>query len=318
MGLGVDRVLQFKVVTPDGQLRTVNKCTNTDLFFALRGGGGGTFGVVMESTHIVTPRIQVQSALALFEPTDPNIRSLVRVMAANSVQWATDGWGGIITPKSGVAIYANPVLNAATAAKSMAPLVAAVKLAGGNISFETSPSYPAFYNKFIATAQDPLGLPFAASSRLIPGSSFNNTQLIDAIVNSMFGALVPQILAVAPFSFKGYDNGTSVTPAWRNAVWHTTASNVWNFDTTMAERTSLYQGLEKVMNPIRKLTPGSGAYVNEADVYEPDFQNSFWGSNYPRLLQIKQKYDPEGLLDCWHCVGWKGPQDPRYKCYMAI
>ncbi|KAF8876324.1 FAD-binding domain-containing protein [Infundibulicybe gibba] len=318
MGLGVDRVLQFKVVTPDGQLRTANKCTNPDLFFALRGGGGGTFGVVMESTHIVTPRVQVQTASVTFDPTEANIRSLIKALAANSVQWATDGWGGTISPKAGGAFYANAVINATAVSKSMAPLVAAVKSIGGNVTFGTSPSYPAFFNAFIAPVQDPLGMPFTISSRLIPGSSFNNTQLIDAIIDSIFGSLFPQILAVAPFSFKGFDNGTSVTPAWRDAIWHTTANNVWNFNTTMSERASLYQGLEKVMNPIRKLTPGSGAYMNEADVYEPDFQNSFWGGNYPRLLQIKQKYDPEGLLDCWHCVGWKGPQDPRYKCYMAI
>lgn len=60
MGLGVDRVLQFKIVTPDGKYRTVNKCQNQDLFFALRGGGGGTFGVVIESTFLVTPKVEVQ------------------------------------------------------------------------------------------------------------------------------------------------------------------------------------------------------------------------------------------------------------------
>lgn len=60
LGLGIDRVLQFKIVTPDGKLRTVNKCQNKDLFFALRGGGGGTFGVVLESTFIVTPKVEVQ------------------------------------------------------------------------------------------------------------------------------------------------------------------------------------------------------------------------------------------------------------------
>lgn len=55
LGLGIDRVVQFKVVTPDGVLRIVNQCQNTDLFWALRGGGGGTFGVVMEATHRVEP-----------------------------------------------------------------------------------------------------------------------------------------------------------------------------------------------------------------------------------------------------------------------
>lgn len=55
-GLGADRVLQLRVVTPDGQLRVANACQNPDLFWALRGGGGGTFGVVMEATSEIIPQ----------------------------------------------------------------------------------------------------------------------------------------------------------------------------------------------------------------------------------------------------------------------
>lgn len=56
----MDRVLQFKIVTADGKYRTVNKCQNSDLFFALRGGGGGTFGVVLESTFLASPRVTLE------------------------------------------------------------------------------------------------------------------------------------------------------------------------------------------------------------------------------------------------------------------
>lgn len=47
--------LQFTIVTPDGRLRIANACQNSDLFWALRGGGGGTFGVVLETVHEVIP-----------------------------------------------------------------------------------------------------------------------------------------------------------------------------------------------------------------------------------------------------------------------
>lgn len=68
-GLGADRVLQYRVVTPQGKYLTANACQNTDLFYALRGGGGGTFGVVMESTFLAEPRpltIQVYVILFVF------------------------------------------------------------------------------------------------------------------------------------------------------------------------------------------------------------------------------------------------------------
>ena len=50
-GLAVDNVLEFDVVTADGSLLTVNSCNNPDLFWALRGGGGGTFGVVTRTVY---------------------------------------------------------------------------------------------------------------------------------------------------------------------------------------------------------------------------------------------------------------------------
>ena len=45
-GLGIDNVLAYKVVLANGTLVTADACTNSDLFWALRGGGGGTWGVV--------------------------------------------------------------------------------------------------------------------------------------------------------------------------------------------------------------------------------------------------------------------------------
>jgi FAD/FMN-containing dehydrogenase len=48
--LSADNVLSWEVITADGEHLTTNKDENADLFWALRGGGGGTFGVVMSIT----------------------------------------------------------------------------------------------------------------------------------------------------------------------------------------------------------------------------------------------------------------------------
>ncbi|KAJ7435283.1 hypothetical protein FB451DRAFT_1571614 [Mycena latifolia] len=53
--LGVDGALQFKVVTPDGVYRTANVFQNEELLFALRGGGGSTFSVVLQTTVLAAP-----------------------------------------------------------------------------------------------------------------------------------------------------------------------------------------------------------------------------------------------------------------------
>ncbi|HLY52610.1 MAG TPA: FAD-binding protein [Steroidobacteraceae bacterium] len=43
-------LIEAQVVTADGRIRTVNACRDADLFWALKGGGGGTFGVVTRLT----------------------------------------------------------------------------------------------------------------------------------------------------------------------------------------------------------------------------------------------------------------------------
>ena len=49
--------------------------------------------------------------------------------------------------------------------------------------------------------------------------------------------------------------------------------------------------------------PQSGSYANEADYFETDWQNQFWGTNYERLLAIKRKYDPGMVFRAHHGVG---------------
>ena len=43
-GLAADNVLELEMVTPTGEVVTANECQNPDIFWAVRGGGGGTFG----------------------------------------------------------------------------------------------------------------------------------------------------------------------------------------------------------------------------------------------------------------------------------
>ncbi|HTY43174.1 MAG TPA: FAD-binding protein [Thermoanaerobaculia bacterium] len=73
-GMAAASLLEAEIVTADGQVRIANACTNPDLFWALKGGGGGTFGVVTKitlATHelpelfgAVSGRIQARSDAA--------------------------------------------------------------------------------------------------------------------------------------------------------------------------------------------------------------------------------------------------------------
>src|SRR5580658_8159312 len=49
-GLAAAGLLEAEVVTADGKIRIANACTNPDLFWGLKGGGGGSLGVVSKVT----------------------------------------------------------------------------------------------------------------------------------------------------------------------------------------------------------------------------------------------------------------------------
>jgi FAD/FMN-containing dehydrogenase len=49
-GISAANLLEAEIVTADGVVRLANACTNPDLFWALKGGGGGTFGIVTRLT----------------------------------------------------------------------------------------------------------------------------------------------------------------------------------------------------------------------------------------------------------------------------
>ncbi len=54
---------------------------------------------------------------------------------------------------------------------------------------------------------------------------------------------------------------------------------------------------------VRKVAPNAGSYSSEMSFHTADWQRAAWGPNYPRLLKIKQKYDPDGLFTGHHQVG---------------
>ena len=59
----------------------------------------------------------------------------------------------------------------------------------------------------------------------------------------------------------------------------------------------------RASDEVSRLVPTPGSYVSESDFFIADWQEAFWGSNYPRLVAVKRKYDPTGLFFAHHGVG---------------
>lgn len=94
-GTGAGGVLQFEVVTADGEIRIANAAQNSDLFWALRGGGGGTFGVVTKTTLLAHPIPRTMGVLggSIKASDDQAFKSLLVQLSAFIPALVNPSWG---------------------------------------------------------------------------------------------------------------------------------------------------------------------------------------------------------------------------------
>jgi FAD/FMN-containing dehydrogenase len=79
-GLAAAGLIEAEVITADGKVRIANTCTNPDLFWALKGGGGGSFGVVSKLTLRVRdlPELAGGANFTVKASSDDAYRRLIR------------------------------------------------------------------------------------------------------------------------------------------------------------------------------------------------------------------------------------------------
>ena len=82
----------------------------------------------------------------------------------------------------------------------------------------------------------------------------------------------------------------------------------WQSERVPPIQTALSQARTAMMEAFPNVNenglPFSGAYIHETDYDDKDWIQSQWGNaTYAALKALKEKYDPEGLFICHHCVG---------------
>lgn len=105
---------------------------------------------------------------------------------------------------------------------------------------------------------------------------------------------------------------TSVTPAWRSAK-TTLYMTIMNLEANqLDEWNHAIRNVSTLADQVRAISPKSGAYINESDLIEPNWEENFWGmENYTKLKSIKQKYDPTGMFRVWNGIGGLRPESSR-------
>jgi FAD/FMN-containing dehydrogenase len=353
-GTAAASLLEAEIVTADGAVRIANAATNPDLFWALKGGGGGTFGVVTRLT-LRTHELPAMAGLvnaAIHAHSDAAFRRLIgRFVAFYVERLATPHWTDIVT------IGRNNRLNIsmgclgldqAQANAIWQPFFAWVAAAGDDYSFIQP------LRVFAGSARhrwDPDFLrsrfPGAVQTDDRPGAARDNiywTANVAEAGHYIFGyesvwlpaallaadrqdALADALVATSriwPMELH-FQKALASAPPDAVAATRDTATNPAVLDAFVlviigSEGAPAYPGLPgyspdlanarhdaaevaKAMAELRKLVPEPGSYLAETSYFERDWQKSFWGSNYPRLRRIKDKYDPDGLFFVHHGVG---------------
>ena len=95
LGTAAGNVLEMEVVSADGSVLVVNDHQHPDLFWALRGGGGGTFGVVTKVTYRTHAALTALGGVGatIRASSDRTYRALVAAVVDCMPGLATEHWG---------------------------------------------------------------------------------------------------------------------------------------------------------------------------------------------------------------------------------
>ncbi|KAH7099504.1 hypothetical protein BKA62DRAFT_308067 [Auriculariales sp. MPI-PUGE-AT-0066] len=316
--MGVDNVLQFTVVTADGEERTANACSEQDLFWALRGGGGSAFGVLTSVTYKTHPALSnVVIGGITWKGSNAVETNAVTVAAIKLFPTLSkSNWSAYLTAvpfgqgdSGALVIQPNSPFGGEVAAGNYtgvnATFASLFGLGGTNVSaqYYAFPTYYSFVDTVITDVA--IGVNSITGGRLLDENALTNKA--EAIVTmatadpTTSGAF--HLVAGGAVSTFAPDS-VALHPYWRKAFVSFNFGTGWASNTTAVVKEALKTSLTSKIQALALLVGEDAAsYTNEADAQEPQWRKAFWGPHYPRLLAIKSKVDPKNVFTCNRCVG---------------
>ncbi|KAK7436414.1 hypothetical protein Landi51_12591 [Colletotrichum acutatum] len=322
-GVAADQVLSMEVVLPNGKFVSVDEKKHPDLFFALRGGGGSTWGIVTSLVIQAYPKTPVTTLTYSFA-TSNNVStetfwSAVDVVFAQFPAYADAGmysyWSIMCAPATTCSFSMAPQwgndMDTAKLTAVSAPLFSNLSALHIPVADTKYAEFDGVLNTVINTwpaESEVVGAwNFHTASRLFPRSNWENGRKLAAQTKALRQSVEAAGMMLG-YNFKTAVNPSvnqtnAVNPAFRETLMHAMLGTAWGQEATPAEIAAANKNLVEMLQPWRESSPGAGAYLNEADINEPDWQQAFYGSNYNYLYQLKQKYDPWGLFYATTAVG---------------
>ena len=289
-GLTCDNLLEATVVLADGSAVTANAQSHPDLFWALRGGGGGNFGVVTRFVfrshpvgNVATYSMewpwadakQVIQAWQAFAPHAPDgLSCVLNVNAAAGTTHITSA-GQFFGSEPALRSLLAPLVNAGTptrfATTTRTFLGAVHYWAGGGGGRATFGAKSSISSAPLSSAGIDALIHSLEARRNTPGSGI-------VLLDSWGGAINRVPKAKTAF-------------VHRDALFSMQYLSYWGAGQAAANQAwlrSCYAALRPYVSPF--------AYQNYIDPELPNWQQAYYGTNLARLQQVKRKYDPHNVF----------------------
>ena len=299
LGLTCDHLIEADIVTADGRLRRCSESQNKDLFWALRGAGGGNFGVCtryvfetrpVDDVSIYDVSFSWRDAEAVFAAFQSIIGSAPNEFSARvgvGVPGTPSGRPG----EPGISILGQYFGPSAELRELLAPVLRVGRPKKELIEDRTFWQAKDYFFDNVPTEA------FAVKSVYLddPLGDAGVAALIDA-VERWPGSTNPDGAGAALFASGGAINeiapdATAFVHRRQFAVLAT--ESTWSAD---APAKVARANLEWIQDLAGALAPhvSRSAYQNFIDRSQPDWARAYYGKNLKRLTAIKRRYDPDG------------------------
>ena len=331
-GLGSDRLVGAEVVLADGRVVRCSRHEHEDLFWALRGGGGGNFGVVTAYDIDPVPVTGVVNFSLVWSWADAADVMLAWQRWAPAVDRRLTSWLGIFLPDAAPGTQAQVVAfgmwqgDAGGLDAPLAALTAQVPAAPLARSVEPLPYQTAMMRWWFCG-----GMTVDQCHRVGDGGGQLPRTLHQTLRGRMFDRVMPRkaverFLAAFDADRRAGQGRMSLAAAFGGA-----ANEPGRRDTAYVHRTSLFHvdctvtvtapqpSEEDIARSVRWADNGfrvldqfsnGESYQNYTDPRLGDFAEAYYAENYARLKRVKRRYDPDDVFRFAQSVG--GHTDDRH------
>jgi FAD/FMN-containing dehydrogenase len=288
-GLACDNLVSVHLVTADGKPVTASASEHPDLFWALR-GGGGNFGVVTSlefqlhpvgewlAGTVIYPRSQAREILRFQRDFAQSASD--RTMSFAALMSAPDGSPVIVLPIA----YHGPL---AEGERVLAPLRNLGTPLLDDVGSKTYTEVQSIFNPDVF----PHGMHRYWKSSFLKNPSDAALDLALEYANQMVSPHSMILLYLVNGAATRVPAGETAF-GLRDALWNLDVIGQWTDPADAARHVPWVRACWKALDAHST----GGVYVNHLGGDEPERVRDAFGQNYARLVEVKQKYDPENMF----------------------